>query len=120
MGLVNAMVSPSHHHFVVAHLAQLVPACLCLQTNGVRALAAALPYNQCMVQLCLKDNSVGKNAVPFLVKGLAMNRSIKLLDLSTNPIGPQGTATIAELLNIKHRNCCPVGGPLGAGTAHRM
>ena len=79
-----------------------------MQTNGLRALAAALPYNQYMTQLCLKDNGIGKDAVQHLVKGLAMNRSVRLLDLSMNPIGSQGIAILGELLDIKHKNCCPV------------
>jgi len=73
---------------------------LYLKLRGTKALAAALPTNSVMTSLRLRGNSIDAPAVSLLVSGLALNRTLRCLDLSNNALGDTGAANLGALVSV--------------------
>jgi hypothetical protein len=71
-----------------------------LKLRGTQALAAALPTNSVMTSLRLRGNSIDAPAVSLLVSGLALNRTLRCLDLSNNALGDAGAANLGALVSV--------------------
>ena len=65
--------------------------------GGMLALADVLRESSTMKTLSLQQNCIGPMGVEFMVKALAGNTALVMLDLSANLLGPQGCAAFAPL-----------------------
>ncbi|CAF1060191.1 unnamed protein product [Rotaria magnacalcarata] len=60
----------------------------------------AIKKKQCTV-LVLEDNKITANGIAYIINALKSGVPLKRLQLSTNPIGDDGAALLAELLHEK-------------------
>ncbi|CAF4067875.1 unnamed protein product [Rotaria magnacalcarata] len=60
----------------------------------------AIKKKQCTV-LVLEDNKITANGIAYIINALKSGVTLKRLQLSTNPIGDDGAALLAELLHEK-------------------
>jgi hypothetical protein len=73
-----------------------------LDKEGLKMLAAVLPYNNVIEVLDLSKNNMGVSGADELAKSLRNNTSLKYLNVFNNKIGYDGAKSIAENIIANH------------------
>ncbi|ORZ31269.1 hypothetical protein BCR44DRAFT_138996, partial [Catenaria anguillulae PL171] len=92
-----------------------------VQLEGGVAIGAYLKHTATLEELVLEWNSIGlwDNAIAAIGDGLAINTSLRYLDLRNNKIGPSGTQRLTQglkvnqtllALDLRWNNCGHLGG----------
>ena len=71
-----------------------------MMNNGLTAQEAVAMSDMmiCLEELDIRDNKLGDHGAELLSEGIANTKTLKVLDISGNNIGPSGTAAIANAL----------------------
>jgi Ran GTPase-activating protein (RanGAP) involved in mRNA processing and transport len=68
-------------------------------SRKIHAITGQLALKRCRIEsLCLNGNQIGVRGALALAQGLCLNRSVKILDLSRNRLGPKGCHLLCEAL----------------------
>lgn len=64
-------------------------------------LSAADEFVPALRELNVKGNDVAEEGCAYFMQALAGNASLRVLDLSGNPIGPDGGMAVANMLKVR-------------------